>query len=161
MNEQRALLHHALSILCILPFLTSLASTGSLATNHLVSTRFFCRRLLFPGPSDEFLALGPRKPDLGQEILVTVTMKNQTFVISELVGFDRHGKVRVFNIAVFAAELQALASKQSRPLNDVFASLKFLTPDYKIERDSCLDLRLLLRLAWYSRESEKHSAKSS
>src|ERR1700746_3425148 len=39
----------------------------------------------FVGPSDELAAVVPRSPDLGQEILVAVTMKNQTFVISDLV----------------------------------------------------------------------------
>jgi len=88
-------------------------------------------------------------------------MKNQTFVISGLVGFGWQSKRDLLTIAVFTAELQqVLASKRSNGLNELFASLEFLIPDHKIKWDCRFDLRLTLRMAWYSRESEDQSKKT-
>ena len=89
-------------------------------------------------------------------------MKNQTFVISGLVGLDWQSNHDLLNIAVFTAELQqVLASKRSNRLNEIFASLEFLIPDHKIKWDCRFDLRLTLPMVWYSRESEDQSEKST
>ena len=76
-------------------------------------------------------------------------MKNQTLVVSGLIGFDGYREDDLPSASIFGSKQQGSITGCSLRLDDVVAGLELLVPHEEVERNCYFDLLRIVRMAGY------------